>query len=198
MCDGRGQEIWSADINTYGDLRNQRGPRQACPFRWPGQYEDVETGLYYNRFRYYDAGAGEYVSQDPIGLRGGLAFHAYVRDPLVRINPFGWACRSSNRVPDRLPGRPSSEQQALIDMASADSRRMARGQGPVSSADADAYIELANEIGVPVRAKPNDLGGVHGYGPIPPGPDASHIHINGEHLPVPPGYQPPPGATVIR
>ncbi|WP_202807474.1 RHS repeat-associated core domain-containing protein [Gilliamella sp. wkB18] len=40
------------------------------PFRQLGQYEDVETGLYYNRFRYYHPETGLYISQDPIGLAG--------------------------------------------------------------------------------------------------------------------------------
>ena len=29
-----------------------------------------ETGLYYNRFKYYDPSTGAYISQDPIGLAG--------------------------------------------------------------------------------------------------------------------------------
>jgi RHS repeat-associated protein len=74
---------------VYGELRNVVGEKAACPFRWPGQYEDEETGLYYNRFRYYDRDAGEYVSQDPIGLLGGLQTHAYVRSPLAAIDPSG-------------------------------------------------------------------------------------------------------------
>ena len=41
------------------------------PFRYQGQYEDIETGLYYNRFRYYSPESGTYISQDPIRLAGG-------------------------------------------------------------------------------------------------------------------------------
>jgi RHS repeat-associated protein len=74
---------------VYGELQNVVGEKQACPFRWPGQYEDEETGLYYNRFRYYDPEAGGYVSQDPIGLAGGLCPSAYVADPLVWQDPLG-------------------------------------------------------------------------------------------------------------
>ncbi len=59
-------------------------------------------------------------------------------------------------------------------------------------------IEWANELGVPVRAKTGDLCGIHGYGPVPPGPQASHIHINGLHIPIPPGYLPPSGSTYIH
>ena len=89
MTDARGKLQWAAEIDTYGELRDVHGYRQACPFRWPGQYEDAETGLYYNRFRYYDPDAGVYVSQDPIGLSGGLALYAYVHDPLVATGVLG-------------------------------------------------------------------------------------------------------------
>ncbi|QPA56734.1 RHS repeat-associated core domain-containing protein [Lysinibacillus sphaericus] len=44
------------------------------PFRYQGQYEDEETGLYYNRFRYYSPTEGMYTQKDPIGLKGGLIF----------------------------------------------------------------------------------------------------------------------------
>ncbi|HEX3697818.1 MAG TPA: glycohydrolase toxin TNT-related protein [Polyangia bacterium] len=99
MYDDAGQEIWSASIDAYGDLHNLKGDRQACPFRWPGQYEDAETGLYYNRFRYYDPGAGQYVSQDPIGLLGGPAVYAYVQDPTRRTDRLGLAGDSCGSTP---------------------------------------------------------------------------------------------------
>jgi RHS repeat-associated protein len=89
MYDSGGDEVWSADVDIYGALRDVHGERSACPFRWPGQYEDAETGLYYNRFRYYDPDAGEYISQDPIRLLGGRAFHSYVLDPLAWLDPLG-------------------------------------------------------------------------------------------------------------
>ncbi|HEY6530423.1 MAG TPA: DUF6531 domain-containing protein [Cellvibrionaceae bacterium] len=92
MFDPDGQKIWSADITVWGDLNNLKGDRQTCPFRWPGQYEDEETGLYYNRFRYYDPDAGGYVSQDPIRLNSDNAnFYAYVSDPYSWIDPLGLA-----------------------------------------------------------------------------------------------------------
>ena len=47
MFDESGSEVWGAEIDAYGGLRNVRGERAECPFRWPGQYEDIETGLYY-------------------------------------------------------------------------------------------------------------------------------------------------------
>jgi RHS repeat-associated protein len=95
MLDDAGRKVWSAEIDGYGQLRALElaagFDRQACPFRWPGQYEDAETGLYYNRFRYYDPEAGQYVSRDPLGLHAGLAAYAYVDDPLTQVDVFGLA-----------------------------------------------------------------------------------------------------------
>ncbi|MGG6229992.1 RHS repeat-associated core domain-containing protein [Tenacibaculum sp. SDUM215027] len=60
------------------------------PFRYQGQYEDEETGLYYNRFRYYSPESGTYISQDPIGLAGGMPnMYAYVYDTNTQLDPLG-------------------------------------------------------------------------------------------------------------
>jgi RHS repeat-associated protein len=91
LYDVAGQTVWSGSLDTYGELRDVVGTRQACPFRWQGQYEDEETGLYYNRFRYYDPSSGEFVSSDPLELEGGLAPYGYVHDPLTWMDPLGLA-----------------------------------------------------------------------------------------------------------
>ena len=63
----------------YG--RQRKRPSSFIPFKYQGQYADKETGLYYNRFRYYDPNAGSYISQDPIGLAGdNPTLYAYVSD----------------------------------------------------------------------------------------------------------------------
>ncbi|RPD43590.1 RHS repeat protein, partial [Hymenobacter sediminis] len=66
-----------------------KGKPQDCPFRYQGQYEDTETGLYYNRFRYFDPEAGQYISQDPIGIRGGISLYAYVDDTNIQVDILG-------------------------------------------------------------------------------------------------------------
>jgi RHS repeat-associated protein len=95
MADADGHTVWSASLTAWGEPLVRKGERLACPFRWPGQYEDVETGLYYNRFRYYDAEAGQYASQDPIGLLGGLRLHSYPGDPTAWVDPFGLSSQAS-------------------------------------------------------------------------------------------------------
>ena len=92
MYDGAGKLAWRMQLDLFGVPKEGSSEgTDACPWRWPGQYEDREIGLYYNRFRYYDSALGQYISQDPIGLDGGLAFYAYVADPLDMVDPLGLA-----------------------------------------------------------------------------------------------------------
>jgi RHS repeat-associated protein len=96
MFDAAGEMVWVADVDPWGRLQRLEGDAQACPFRWPGQREDAETGLHYNRFRYYDPDAGIYVSPDPIGWLGGLRPYAYADDVLSGCDPFG--LKSANKA----------------------------------------------------------------------------------------------------
>ncbi|MDI6457774.1 RHS repeat-associated core domain-containing protein [Cronobacter muytjensii] len=67
------------------------------PLRYQGQYFDAETGLHYNRVRYYDPDAGRFISQDPIGLAGGINLYQYAPNPLVWVDPLGLKCWSTAR-----------------------------------------------------------------------------------------------------
>ncbi|WP_158979739.1 RHS repeat-associated core domain-containing protein [Cellulophaga sp. L1A9] len=75
----------------YGKVRKLViGSLADCPFRYQGQYEDVETRLYYNRFRYYSPDSGTYISQDPLGIQSANPnIYAYVHDSNSFIDPFG-------------------------------------------------------------------------------------------------------------
>jgi WXG100 family type VII secretion target len=59
------------------------------PLRFPGQYEDSETGLYYNNQRYYDPVSSNYLSPDPLGLDAAPNPHAYVANPYAEADPLG-------------------------------------------------------------------------------------------------------------
>ncbi|MDM3624626.1 RHS domain-containing protein [Proteus mirabilis] len=96
-----GQASWAGRLNTWGQMqfwRYREGKAEndpnytECPFRFAGQYEDEESGLYYNRFRYYDRETGQYLSPDPIGLLGGLNPYGYVHCPTGWVDPFGLEC----------------------------------------------------------------------------------------------------------
>jgi RHS repeat-associated protein len=89
MIDGAGRTVWAARPTLLGGTTPLVRTGIDCAFRFPGQYEDEETGLVYNRWRYYDPSTGRYISKDPLGLRGGMEPYAYVPDPLRWIDPGG-------------------------------------------------------------------------------------------------------------
>jgi RHS repeat-associated protein len=89
--DSKGEKIWEREIDCYGKVRKLQGEKDFCPYLYQGQSVDIETGLAYNRFRYYDNESGSYLSQDPIGLMGGVNLYCYVNDPNAWIDIFGLA-----------------------------------------------------------------------------------------------------------
>lgn len=102
LHDELGRLAWKAQLDVFGVPTVEVGDRDACPFRWPGQYEDAETGLYYNRFRYYDPRSGRYISPDPIGVLGGAAPYAYPQDPTTECDPLGLIRDGHHTVPVEL------------------------------------------------------------------------------------------------
>ncbi|HYO55505.1 RHS repeat-associated core domain-containing protein, partial [Archangium sp.] len=105
MYDELGQLAWRMQLDAFG-VGKADVALQHCPWRWPGQYEDVETGLHYNRFRYYDPQAGRYISQDPLGLSGGLSLYGYVSDPLSWMDPLGLSQCKASELKKIQPGTP--------------------------------------------------------------------------------------------
>lgn len=88
--DTEGNEVWSRVLDFNGNVIEETGNKGMIPFLFQGQYYDRETELAYNRFRYYSPQIGMYVSQDPIGLAGGICLYNYVVDTNVLIDWFGW------------------------------------------------------------------------------------------------------------
>jgi RHS repeat-associated protein len=84
-----GRLVAELDRRAWGRTQAVEGARTGTPLRFQGQYEDEETGLFYNRFRYYDPDAGLFISPDPSGLDGGLRPFGYVPNPIGWIDPLG-------------------------------------------------------------------------------------------------------------
>jgi len=72
--------VWEAVYKPFGEADVNPNSTVVNNFRFPGQYEDGETGLHYNYFRYYDPGSGRYLRADPLGLRMGVGLYSYVRN----------------------------------------------------------------------------------------------------------------------
>ena len=139
------------DASIWGEPTDQS-------IRFQGQWHDVETGLHYNRFRYYDPDCGRFVSQDPIGLLGGYNLYQYSPNPITWIDPMGLAGARSTQTGSNLPG--GSENglstteggggitnpavQRAYDRVPVDIREQFHGK----CAEADAMSKSANKAGV--------------------------------------------------
>lgn len=74
----------------WGNLSGEENPAYLEQvIRLPGQQYNEESGLYYNRHRYYNPEQGRYITQDPIGLMGGWNLYQYPLNPISRSDPLG-------------------------------------------------------------------------------------------------------------
>ena len=90
-----GDKVWERELDSCGNARMTIGDEGFCTYLYQGQTQDKETGLAYNRFRYYDPEVGNYIAQDPIGLAGNNpTLYGYVADPTGWLDVFGLAGNS--------------------------------------------------------------------------------------------------------
>jgi RHS repeat-associated protein len=96
VADASGSTVWKWDQQEpFGVSPVDENPSGLglfkFPLRYPGQYDDPETGLFYNYLRdCYDPATGRYCQSDPIGLRGGLNTYGYVGgNPISLSDPSG-------------------------------------------------------------------------------------------------------------
>ncbi len=96
---GTPEHLVSSDGRVVGEMRRStwgvttvtEGSQATTPIRFRGQYEDAETGLFYNRYRYYDPETGRYISEDPAGNVPDANLFAYGINPISVVDPFGLA-----------------------------------------------------------------------------------------------------------
>lgn len=90
-----GKVVWRWDSDAFGTTPPNEdvdgdGSKLTLNLRFPGQYYDQESGLYYNVKRYYSAKLARYLSPDPIGLAGGNNRFSYVGgQPTRLVDPSG-------------------------------------------------------------------------------------------------------------
>lgn len=85
-----GETAWQGEYDEWGNLLGEESAQHLQQsLRLPGQQYDEESGLYYNRNRYYDPLQGRYITQDPIGLRGEWNLYKYPLNPVRFIDSLG-------------------------------------------------------------------------------------------------------------
>ncbi|UEP31785.1 MULTISPECIES: RHS repeat-associated core domain-containing protein [unclassified Burkholderia] len=88
MIDSSGREVWSTSNSSQSTA--PMSTNDLNPIRLQGQYCDAETGLHYNRHRYYDPLLGSFVSKDPLGLAAGVNLYRYAPNSTAWTDPLGF------------------------------------------------------------------------------------------------------------
>ena len=123
------------------------------PIKFQGQSLDVETGLHYNRFRYYDSDVGMFISRDPIGLMGGSNVFQYAPNPIGWIDPWGLNrfTKTTWQAPKRGTNQNYTVFQQPIDWDMVDDKgrtnlqRTARGRAPLGSDGLPLNLHHSNQ-----------------------------------------------------
>ena len=101
MLDTMGTEVWAARYDAWGKIEYLYGAldfRVENPLRMQGQYADEETGLYYNRFRYFDPVSCAFVSQDPLGLGAGENLFRFAPNVWGWVDPLDYLVKSDSSL----------------------------------------------------------------------------------------------------
>jgi RHS repeat-associated protein len=113
---GDGVLVWERELDIYGKVKILKGEEGFCNYLYQGQTLDAETGLAYNRFRYYAPDEGMYISQDPIGLASGeFNLYNYVKDTNSWLDLFGLTPKSPRvqALPEALQTRPKWRKSTI-------------------------------------------------------------------------------------
>ena len=74
--------------DAYGNLTGSTGTL-SNPFQYAGQYTDSESGLQYDRARYYDATVGGFISRDPAAGATRQPYGYVANSPVNQSDPSG-------------------------------------------------------------------------------------------------------------
>ncbi|HEU4977807.1 MAG TPA: RHS repeat-associated core domain-containing protein, partial [Solirubrobacteraceae bacterium] len=88
LTDSTGAATATFSYTPYGGLAGSTGT-QSTPIGYAGEYTDPETGFQYLRARYYDPGAGQFLTRDPL-LQQTREAYVYTHDnPVSGSDPSG-------------------------------------------------------------------------------------------------------------
>ncbi|MDQ3254761.1 MAG: RHS domain-containing protein [Acidobacteriota bacterium] len=147
--DDRGQVVWRARLDPYGQAHIPDDVSVEMPLRFPGHYIDSETGLHYNRFRYYSPELGRYLQSDPLGIAGGINQYAYTANPLKEVDVRG-DCADRAKPNEEVGGteEDGSDQEGTQKKEPTPQERAGYpGRDDASDAAAQRVVDAINETG---------------------------------------------------
>ncbi|WP_058958962.1 RHS repeat-associated core domain-containing protein [Pseudomonas syringae] len=138
LTDYSGEIMWSAKYRAYGNLATLDIAEIDNPLRFQGQYFDAETGLHYNRHRYYNPGTGRFLTPDPIKLAGGLNNYQYVPNPTGWVDPLGLSADCPGNKNDSIESRKHEPE-------------------PPELSRSGAFKQAKSEAGIPKSQHPDQI-----------------------------------------
>jgi RHS repeat-associated protein len=198
LTDIQGRVVWSARYRAYGALALKAIELIDNPLRFQGQYFDDETRLHYNLHRYYDPETGGFLTQDPIGLEGGVRLYEYVPNPLGWVDPWGLACKQGEQANSSVT---TSRKAALRQQKAA--LGIPRSQQPSRTW---TVHDPGNVKGPGIRdSNPRNQGRIYEYEVVKSGGSTQRVYIADHHIDphhVGIGHVhtgvPKPGATTVE
>ncbi len=128
LTDNNGLKANTYSYSAFGLTKSQTGT-VVNSWQYTGRQFDSETGLYFNRNRYYNPWIGRFMTQDPIGIRGGVNLYGYVQNsPVNLIDPSGLTWETNAKfLGSWLTGSGSSNR--VYSENSTETQEMASSQG---------------------------------------------------------------------
>jgi len=84
LTDANGNVVAHYEYSPFGQQTKVTGTYASSnPFRFSSEYFDVETGLVYYNYRYYDAKLGRWLSRDPIEESDGVNLYTFIKNNTV-------------------------------------------------------------------------------------------------------------------
>ncbi len=144
MTDHTGSVIWKAEYKAWGECKAEKAKSNffedseiiSNNIRFQGQYFDQETGLHYNRYRYYSPYVGRFISKDPIRLLGGDNVYAYAPNPVEWVDPLGLNSTSKNSEEEMIRVRHYTNRKG--------SNAIEETQKIIAADNNRVYVEPAN------------------------------------------------------
>ncbi len=178
VANDAGGAVWEATYAPFGQAIVNSDPDKdshlfELNLRLPGQYEDRETRLHYNYYRYYEPITGRYISSDPLGLDAGANTFAYVKnDPVHYTDPLGLLLFAFDGTGNEAQSGPSASNVVHLRNAyTRDAGEMATGSNHGYGSAENAYY----------------ISGAGTYDPTsdydPPGLDAADAAAGGSMVP---------------
>jgi RHS repeat-associated protein len=127
LVDNSGTVVNHISYDSYGNIVAQTNASATTRFLFAGRELDAETGLYYDRARYYDPKLGRFLSEDPIRFLAGTNLYRYVHNsPVNRTDRHGTQDDNPDGEPAPTPDQPEEGPMSTPDQPE---------EGPMSTPD---------------------------------------------------------------